>query len=59
VNKNLLIVFDQSLLPTMVGDDDLTASIPSSRYAAKGEHTVYLVDGVTGETSSPVIFHSR
>lgn len=58
-NKNLLIVFDQSILPTVVGDNVITASLPASRYATKGEHTIYVVDGVTGETSRSVVFQSR
>ena len=59
INKNLLVVFDRSVLATVVGDDAITASISTSRYAAKGEHTIYLVDGMTGETSPPIAFQNR
>ena len=59
INKNLLVVFDRSILATVVGDDAITASISTSRYAAKGEHTIYLVDGMTGETSPPIAFQNR
>ncbi|MEK6321325.1 MAG: hypothetical protein AABN33_06535 [Acidobacteriota bacterium] len=54
VNRNLLFVFDQSVLPTVVANDAIMASIPPSLYATK--HTIYVVDSVTGETSPPVIF---
>jgi hypothetical protein len=37
----------------------LTASIPAALYATKGEHKIYVVDGMTGETSPSVVFHSR
>lgn len=59
LNNNLLVVFDQSILPTVVGDDALTAPLLASPYAVKGEHTIYVVEGVTGETSPSVVFHSR
>jgi lysophospholipase L1-like esterase len=59
INKNLLVVFDRSVLPTTIGNEVITASIPTSRYAAKREHTISLVDGVTGETSPPIVFQNR
>ncbi|MFS8085326.1 MAG: SGNH/GDSL hydrolase family protein, partial [Acidobacteriota bacterium] len=43
INQNLLVVFDQSVLPTTVANNALTASVPASLYAAKGEHRVYVV----------------
>lgn len=58
VNPNLLVVFDQSVLPTLVANDAISASIPPSLYAAKGEHKIYIVDSMTGETSPPVVFQS-
>jgi lysophospholipase L1-like esterase len=59
VNQNLVVMFDQSLLPTVVADNAISASVSSSLYAAKGEHKIYLVDSMTGETSPPVVFNSR
>ncbi len=59
LNWNLLVVFDQSVLPTKVAEDAVTGSIPVSLYAMKGEHKIYLVDSMTGETSAAVVFHSR
>jgi hypothetical protein len=59
VNRNLLVVFDRSILPTNIADDAITASIPASLYATKGEHKIYIVDSMTGETSQPVVFQSR
>jgi hypothetical protein len=40
-------VFDQSVLPTLVADDSITASFPASLRANKGRHPVYVVDGMT------------
>ena len=59
VNRNLLVVFDQSFLPTIVADNAITASVPAALYATKGEHKIYFVDGMTGEASPSVVFHSR
>lgn len=59
VNGNLLVVFDQSVLPTVVAGDAIVASISPSLYATKGQHTIYIVDSMTGETSAPISFHSR
>lgn len=59
INKNLLVVFDRSILPTVAGDDAIVASIPASPGAKRGMHTVYIVDGMTGETSPSVTFESR
>lgn len=59
VNRNLLVVFDQTVLATVVTDSALTASIPSSLYATKGSHQLYIADSMTGETSQPVVFQSR
>jgi lysophospholipase L1-like esterase len=59
INQNLLVVFDRTILPTIVGDDVITASIPAALSAKKEQHTVYIVDGVTGESSSSVAFESR
>jgi lysophospholipase L1-like esterase len=59
LNRNLVVVFDQSVLSTTVADDALTALVPASLYAAKGEHKIYLVDGMTGETSPAVVFYSK
>jgi lysophospholipase L1-like esterase len=59
INKNLLVVFDQSILPTVVANGAIIASIPASLYATKGEHKIFVVDGMTGETSPSVVFHSR
>jgi lysophospholipase L1-like esterase len=58
-NKNLLVVFDHSIVPTIVGDAAITASIQHSLYKTRGQHTIYLVDGMTGETSDQVVFQSR
>ena len=58
-NKNLLVVFDHSVLPTNIAADAVTALLRRSDYETKGEHTIYLVDGMTGETSNQVIFKSR
>jgi hypothetical protein len=59
MNRNLLVVFDRSVLQTMVANDAIIASIPPALYAAKGEHKIYIVDSMTGETSPPVVFQSR
>jgi lysophospholipase L1-like esterase len=59
LNKNLLVVFDQSILPTTVSDDALTASIPTALSPKKGKHAVFIVDGVTGESSPSVAFESQ
>jgi lysophospholipase L1-like esterase len=59
INKNLLVVFDRSVLPAVISDDSITASIPASLHANKGEHTIRIVDGVSGETSAAVEFHGR
>lgn len=59
MNQNLLVVFDRSFLLTVVGRDGLTASVPRSLYARKGEHALYVVDAVVGQASRPVTFHSR
>ena len=54
VKRNLL-----SFLPTIVADNAITASVPAALYATKGEHKIYFVDGMTGETSPSVVFHSK
>ena len=59
INKNLLVVFDQSVLATVVANDVITALIPGLLYATKGEHKIYIVDSMTGETSQPVVFQCR
>jgi len=59
INRNLLIVLDRSELPTVVGDDALTARRPASNKMATGGHTIRIVDGVTGEASQPVILEKR
>lgn len=59
VNPNLLVVFDQSVLPTLVANDVITASILPALYATKGPHQIYLADSMTGEVSQPVVFQSR
>lgn len=59
VNPNLLVVFDQSVLPTVIAKDAITASISTSLYAAKGPHQIYLADSMTGEVSQTVVFQSR
>jgi lysophospholipase L1-like esterase len=59
INKNLLVVFDESVLATVIADDAITAAIPASHFALKGEHRIYIVDSMTGETSPPVVFHAR
>ena len=58
-DKNLVVVFDQSVLPTVVDDDALTASIFTSQYDRRGDHSVYVADSMTGETSQSVVFHSQ
>ena len=58
-DKNLLAVFDETILPTTVGNDDLRASMPASLTARSGAHSIFLVDGMTGETSAPVVFRNR
>ena len=59
VDKNLVVVFDDFVLPTIVAKDALSASMRASLYATLGEHRIYIVDGMTGETSPPVVFHTR
>jgi lysophospholipase L1-like esterase len=59
INKNLQVVFDRSVLPTVVTDDGIIASIPASLMAKKRTHTVHVIDGVTGEASPPAMFESR
>ena len=58
-NPNLRVVFDSSVLPTVVAADALTAAVPASLGAAKGEHHVYVVDGMTGEASRAVAVVAR
>jgi lysophospholipase L1-like esterase len=58
-NKNLLVVFDQSVVHSTIGGDAITASIPASLYAKKGNHAVYIVDGMTGQASQPAVFETR
>jgi lysophospholipase L1-like esterase len=59
INKNLLVVYDRSVLPTVIGDDAITASMPASLGAKKGTHAVYIIDGMTGESSPSVVFKGR
>lgn len=59
INKNLLVVFDHSVLPTVIANDAIIVSIPAALYATKGEHKIYVVDSMTGEASPSVVFHSR
>jgi hypothetical protein len=58
-DRNLLVVFDRSVLPTVVVDSNIAASIPTSFYATKGDHIVYVADFMTGETSKSILFHSQ
>ena len=59
INKNLLVVFDRSILPTLVTDDSIVVSVPASLNETKGKHSVHIVDGMTGESSPSVVFESR
>ncbi|MDP8983073.1 MAG: hypothetical protein M3O35_21055 [Acidobacteriota bacterium] len=59
IHKNLLVIFDNSVLPTVMASDVLIASVPASLYAVKGEHKISIADSMTGETSSSVVIHTR
>jgi hypothetical protein len=59
INKNLVVVLDQTVLPTTIEADAVTASIPATAYARQPEHKIYVVDGVTGEASPPVMLPRR
>jgi hypothetical protein len=57
--KGLLVVFDTAVLATAVTADGVAVSIPDALYATAGKHTVYLVDGMTGERSASVTLETR
>jgi lysophospholipase L1-like esterase len=59
VSGNLVVIFDQAVLPAMVADGAITVSVPPSLYATKGEHKIYVADSMTGEISPAVVFQSR
>jgi lysophospholipase L1-like esterase len=59
INKNLLVVFDRFILPTVVADDSIVASVPASLHVKNGKHSAYIIDGMTGEASPPVAFETR
>jgi lysophospholipase L1-like esterase len=59
INKNLVIVLDRAVLPTTVGTDAITASIPAAAHADQLDHKIYVVDAMTGETSPPVVLPRR
>lgn len=59
INKNLVVVLDQTVLPTAVEADAIIASIPAAAYARQPEHRIYVVDGMTGEASPPVVLPRR
>jgi lysophospholipase L1-like esterase len=56
-DKNLLVVVDKELLPTVVAADAITATLPAA--LSPGEHAVSVVDGMTGAASPPVALHAR
>ena len=51
LNRNLQIVFDGCVLPTAVTDGALVARIPHLVSDKKPVHTIYIIDGMTGEIS--------
>jgi hypothetical protein len=59
INKNLVVVLDQTVLSTTVETDAVTALIPAAAYARQPDHKIYVVDGMTGETSPPVVLPRR
>ena len=59
INENLLVVFDTSILPTVITKHAISASVPAALRTASGEHKLSIVDSMTGETSSTVVFRTR
>jgi hypothetical protein len=53
INKNLVVVLDQSVLPTTVAADAIVAAIPAT-YPRLPEHKIRVADWMTGETSPAV-----
>lgn len=57
LNPNLVILADDTILATVVEHDAVVAESPALE--GKREHSISIMDTMTGETSTPVVYPSR